>query len=303
MRPDSGTCVALLALTSALGAQSVPVTKFTMHAFSMTKGDGGALDTKEDWTANVVRMGRRRGRMDIVAGGTDEFKTGDYILFDSTDAIAVRPSTRQFFVIGDMEPPPIAELPEFGDMGPPPKAVSTMTFAVDSLGAGEMIDERPTRVWRLTTTHSSSLDPKTAPAGMAIPAMTTTVVIQNWYVDAPPMAAIWYGPDANAPHVADSVMMTLSAASRAALSRWPKDKLIVRSHEKFTSSMSDAPFPFPGFNSESTTDITGITQGVVAESFVILPDGFSEVAAPQPDGAPPGKLSASHGAKWRSVRR
>jgi hypothetical protein len=280
---------------SVAAAQAVPVTKYTLRSSLLMRNDGDPSIDSSRWTATIVQAADKRGRMDIVDGFDREFKKGDYVLFDSAGAIVVRPATKQFYQYGALESEPPPEIESLAGTMPTP--TRKHSFKVDSLGAGETIDGRPTHVWKITYTTSTSMDPKSLPAGMEFPTMTSTMVTQLWIANAPAMPHTPFGPFEGTPDVRAQLFKMLSAEARAALRRFPKGKLILRSRQ--ASSMSSGG-PIPGWKSESSVDVVGAAQTTVASSLFVLPADYVEIASPMPEGIPQHKPTADHGAKWRA---
>src|SRR5947208_3253589 len=73
----------------------VPGLAYTLRSSSTSSNPMGA-GMNEAWSANVV-YAAGRGRMDMLEGSRSQiFTAGDYVLFDSAEAIVVHPATKTF---------------------------------------------------------------------------------------------------------------------------------------------------------------------------------------------------------------
>src|SRR5450759_705201 len=135
---------------------TVPSSSYTMHVVeSGLHSEGVSGAGKSEWTARVV-WAAGRGRMDLVGGSrTQLLAEGDYLLFDRTGSITVRPSAKVFFS------PPMnvadSNLSAGGATGIV-ASIHDIEGSLDTLGPGEHIAGLPTARYRLKVRYAVAVD-------------------------------------------------------------------------------------------------------------------------------------------------
>jgi len=148
MRSILGSCVArtiALSTTFALAAaaQTARGTTSAMHIKIAAVGDGPmatAMKAQQAEWRGVTTSVANRGRVDIVEGAQPPLmQQGDYMLFEGTDAIVVKPAEKSFVLLQS------AQLGGRAMLGGLQITLNNAVAKLDTLGPGETIDGRPTQ--------------------------------------------------------------------------------------------------------------------------------------------------------------
>jgi hypothetical protein len=297
--------VALLVLASALVSQSVqaqktepprlssPGTAYTVSSTGASGPLGGGLrstgpSTLQNYIGHVV-FANGRGRMNIVEGGVETlFGKGDYLLFDSTDVLVVRPRSHEFLTIPrDMAGKSMERLSAMGLH----IAVADEKVTLDSIGVGDTIAGIPTRHFRMTVAFNVAMD-----AGMMQQRLGTESVTDYWVSSSPiippnPLLrvnGIAVGPATTG--IFRSLSMKVdSVAARMGTMAALKTKSI-------THLITG---PGAAIETQQLYEVSDIVRRDVDDDLLILPSGYTAVALPG-DDATPATLD-SIAARWRTV--
>lgn len=234
-----------------------------------------------------VSFAEGRGRMDIVEGGVEQlFSKGDYLLFDSSDVLVVRPAQREFFAIPrDIASRGIAQLQALGAR----ITVSDERVTLDSLGPGDTISGVPTRHYRMTVGFNLSMD-----AGIIQQRLGTENVIDYWVASSPviPPNPLLRANGFAMGAVTVGAFTTLSAKVDSAAAKMGNlAALKTRSVTRLNTG--------PGTMVETQQDyeVSEIEHRDVDEKMLILPPGLKAMVLPGVGGDAAGVDSL--GAKWR----
>lgn len=226
-----------------------------------------------------------RGRLDITDGGIDNlFSKGDYLLFDSTDAVIVHPAQRQFMVVSAATPNEmLARLESLGVE----LRLSDEKVALDSLGPGDTIVGTPTRRFRLTMAFNMAMD-----AGALQQRLGSETVTDYWVGVVPGLPS---NPLLRSNGIAGAGLIgmfkTLSARVDS-LSRRMGHTVALRTVS--TTRINAGPGQM--IESRQSSEVADLKRAPVDPALLVLPSSF--VAVPLP-GAPP--ASAADGAKWKAA--
>ncbi len=300
--------VPALILWAALSGATAPYTTapgmtYTIHGTTVPNGSGPMATAMEaqrsDWTGVVV-FSDGRGRMDIVEGASRPmFEKGDYVLFDATDFIVVKPEARNFF--GFHPDQAMRAIAAFG----PKIAISNTKVSLDTLGAGEALDGHPTQHYRLNASYTMTMDMSALgemPDGMAPPPMDAEMSMEYWFADIPnfppnPFVKMASGMASGEPTVGAGFMSALTNSLSAARDGMPVSKAPL----KTTASTRISAGPGMTSGTDNTVVITGVKETSVDMARLLLPDGYTETQMAglenMPGAAP---LSKDSGAKWRA---
>jgi hypothetical protein len=170
------SATAIVTLASATWPPSaVPGIGYTIRVSSRPRGgrQGGVLPvgpSNWNWTGNVVVTGGR-GRVDIAEGGAQGlFGEGDFMLFDATDFLIVRPGSKEYIALpgsglgGGLEM--LRAMPNLR------VEVGDLKVAVDKIGTGDTIAGYSTQHYRITTGYIVSIDAAFIQQAMALESTT-----------------------------------------------------------------------------------------------------------------------------------
>jgi hypothetical protein len=108
------------------------------------------------------------------------FDKGDFMLFDSTDYIIVRPATKTFFAIPTDMGKRVADATAGAGGMAPKMTLTNVTVTLDTLGAGEVVAGLATQHYRLSINYTMTIDMSALgadAANFAPPPMVTTSTI------------------------------------------------------------------------------------------------------------------------------
>jgi hypothetical protein len=270
---------------------TIPGTSYTVSATGASGPLGGGFNSSgttslQNYIGHVV-FAAGRGRMDIVEGGVETlFGKGDYLLFDSTDVVVVRPGSRTYVAI----PRDIASrgMDRLGSMGVR-IAVTDEKATLDSISVGDTVAGISTRHFRMTVAFNIAMD-----AGFIQQRLGTESVIDYWVSSSPvipPNPLLRANGFAVGP-MTGGMFKSLSAkvdsvAARMGTMAALKTKSVTRL------------ITGPGAQTETQQiyEVSEIASRDVDEQLLILPSGFTAVGLPGETV----RVSApdSISAKWR----
>ena len=174
------SATAILTLVAAAWPpKSAPGLGYTIRVSSRPKGGGGGgRQAREmsmgpgnwNWTGSVVASGGR-GRVDITDGGAEGlFGQGDYMLFDASDFLIVRPSSKEY--IGLPSAGLSGGLEMLRTMPNVRVEVSDLKVEMARVGAGDTVAGQTTQHYRLTSGYIVSIDAGFLQQAMAIESTT-----------------------------------------------------------------------------------------------------------------------------------
>jgi len=270
-----------------------PGTAYTVSSTGASGPLGGGLrstgaTTVQNYIGHVV-FANGRGRMNIVEGGVETlFGKGDYLLFDSTDVLVVRPRSHEFLTI----PRDIASrsMERLGAMGVH-IAVADEKVTLDSLGPGDTISGIPTRHFRMTVAFNVAMD-----AGMMQQRLGTESVTDYWVSSAPiipPNPLLRVNGFAVGP-MTTGIFRSLSLKVDSAAARM--GTMAALKTKSVTHLITG---PGAAIETQQLYEVSDIARRDVDDDLLILPSGYSGVALPG-DDAPSAALD-SIAARWRTV--
>lgn len=305
---------AVVGLTAAASPRAtspranLPGMTYTMRSSAAPVGDGPGAAAMRASLANytgVVVFAAGRGRMDITEGSQPQmFEQGDYVLFDSSDYIIVRPSEKHFFTMPTEAIGAASNAMEATGMK---MSAKNVTVSLDTLGPGDPLDGLATQHYRINQAYTMVIDMSGLGmdlGGMTPPPMDAKTTMEYWYADVPevlpnPFAGMATGMKggASSPTPAGGMMGFMKEVSdkmeivQAAL---PKGKVAV----KTVSSMRMS--GMMGMGMDMTMEISGIKKIDVDPTQLALPDEFTQIAMPGMEAlGSTTPLPADGGAKWR----
>ena len=268
-------------------------TSYTVSATGASGPLGGSLratgaTTLQNYIGHVV-FARGRGRMDVVEGGVETlFGKGDYLLFDSTDVMIVRPATREFLIIPrDVASRSMERLSAMGMH----IAVADEKVALDSVSVGDTVAGLPTRHYRMTVAFNVAMD-----AGVFQQRLGTESVIDYWVSAAPsipPNPLLRANGFAVGP-VVGGMFRSLSMKVDSVAARMGSMSAL---KTKATTRLLTG--PGAAVETQQMYEISNIARRDVDDDLLILPRGYSAVAFPG-DDAQPAMLDSAAG-KWRQL--
>jgi hypothetical protein len=280
--------VALVGLAAfTLPRATVPGFTYTITSHSGRAGPAaemlarlGRADTLNGWTGVVVVAMAGRGRMDVTAGGQrDVFQKGDYMLFDNTDFIVVRPSIATYFIFPSRTS--TAAFAKEALAAPRGMSISMsvddVKVALDTLGRDSLAGVAGMH-YRIT--NGFTMNSTMGMAGSVEPPrqMTTTATYDFWFGDAPPLPG--------------NVVLTVTAPSVSVLPATPTfNELTTRLTAARAGLPADKMFLRSATSTVSTgmgmTNVSGDTISVSAVQAVdvdldrlVLPNGYRAARIP-----------------------
>jgi hypothetical protein len=249
-----------------------------------------------DWTGIAI-VALNRGRIDIIEGGLPGFfSKGDYILFDGSDAIAVRPEEKSFMRLFPGDQDSISPLTNPTSVK---TTVSNSKVTIDSLLLPETIEGRRTSHYRVRSTYVVTIDVSNV-AGLETIAPRSTEIEQTtdyYYADLPefPQVALSGAPYSPPQLRAPSYVRDLTVQLSATISKLPKDKMSLRTVATTRMESGDM-----SSLRETTTEIIQMRSHDADTAKLLLPSDYRQVPVPgakERAGFPgPG---ADAGEKWR----
>lgn len=268
---------------------------YTAHLVSVSRGEGAPfsrLAGRTDWTARVF-FAAGRGRVDFVAGNA-LLKAGDFVLFDSTDAVVVRQASKTYSAI----PANFFERLMQPGMS---VTVKNIKSSLDTLGPASVIAGQPTKHYRLQQRFVMAIDMgDDADADEDLPGMHTESTTEYWLGHIAGLPTDATSPRIDVPAIAPGhVLGDRDVRQKAAMTLLPKASIALRI---VATSKTTFPPVTSVLNTIDTTEISDIKRADIDLSQLVIPDGFTEAHAPGlPEAQPPGGQTADVGAKWRTI--
>lgn len=276
-------------IASALPAQSsdtIAGLRYTMTVTTAVRGSSGGAPRK--FVARVIEAAGR-GRMDIVEGTFGaEFGIGDYLLFDSTEFVIVRPGSREFTVV----PAGLAtrSMEMLQAIPGVHLTVGNVTVSLDTIRRVDTIQQLPTRHYRLGIAYEIALD-----AGIMTDTISTDVRSDFWMADLPGFPPSPFsqfttaGGGATGP--LKQMLDTVTAAAGALRRGVPvKSVSISRMREGKSAPVE----------TEQTMDVTDYRRAAVDAARLVLPPDYRETPMPGLEALPAVPRAPSDSVKWRT---
>jgi hypothetical protein len=294
-------------LASALVAQSVlaqksgpprlssPGTAYTVSSTGASGPLGGGLrsngpSTLQNYIGHVV-FANGRGRMNIVEGGVETlFGKGDYLLFDSTDVLIVRPRSHEYLTVPrDIASKSMERLSAMGMH----IAVADEKVALDSIGisAGDTIAGIPTRHFRMTVAFNVAMD-----AGIMQQRLGTESVTDYWVSSSPvipPNPLLRVNGFAAGP-MSGGMFRSLSMKVDSVAARM--GTMAALKTKSVTHLITG---PGAAIETQQLYEVSDIARRDVDDDLLILPSGYAAVALPGDEATPAAQDSVA--ARWRSL--
>ncbi|HYC49896.1 MAG TPA: hypothetical protein VEB19_02185, partial [Gemmatimonadaceae bacterium] len=218
----------------------------------------------QKWSAVVSSLGLR-SRMDITDGSQPMmWDTGDFVLMDSSAQIIVRPAARTYTVISLAHQVSTEAADSLGIK----MSLTDVQLSLDSLGAGEAIDGRPTLHYRMKMAFTLAVD-----AGIDEDMSTKSEsTMDYWLVKLPESLGTRVDNDfLNRGKPPLPMMAELWTRLGTLMNSLPRDLTTVRSHAsvRATNSMSSTVV-------EHKTNVSNISFGNVDTALFALPEDFRE---------------------------
>ena len=292
MRSTLGSHVArTIALSTmfafAAAAQPARGTTFGMHVKITAVGDGPmatAMQAQQAEWRGVATSVANRGRIDIVEGGQPPLiQQGDFMLFEGADAIVVRPTDKSFVMLQ------LAQMGNRALLGGLQITLKNIVTKLDTLGAGETIEGRPTQRYRLSASYEMTM---AAMAGG--PPISTTQTSDYWFAAIPDVPATPFNKTAGSDGRVVGPMAELADKVTAATAGLPREGMIVR---HVTSSRITMAGTTAGI--DNTTEISNLKKADVDLDRLVLPSGLTQRTLPGLP-APDSTSSAAAETKWRT---
>lgn len=292
MRRSRRLPVAALVLATAIvrgaGAQSpptIPGLRYTMTITTVPHGSTADGVKTQRLIAHVLEAAGR-GRMDIIDGTFGEgFGKGDYLLFDSTEFLIVRPGSREFSQVpAGLATKSIEMLQSLPGVQ---VAVNDVKVSLDTIRRVDTIENLPTRHYRLAVAYDIALD-----AGVMKESIATEVRSDFWMADIPgfppsPFSQVTVGGGAGKGALKE--MMDKVAAAAGALRRGVPVKSVSVSRMIEGSG--------PPVETEQTMQVSGYQRTPVDQTLLMLPTDYRETSMPGLEDLP--GVSSESDAKWR----
>jgi len=207
---------------------------------------------------------------------------GDYMLFEGTDAIVVKPAEKSFVLLQS------AQLGGRAMLGGLQITLNNAVAKLDTLGPGETIDGRPTQHYRLSATHEMTM----AAAGGG-PPITTRQTSDYWIAAIPDFPATPFNKTTAQDTRTAGPMAELAEKLAAATAGLPRGGVVVRQLTSTRITMSGM-----AAGTDNTTEISDIKKADVDLDRLVLPSGFTQRTLP---GLPPVDSTSSAAVeKWRT---
>ena len=279
--------------TRALAAQSpdaIPGLSYTMTVTTTPYGAAAAsaAGAAQKVIARVTEAAGR-GRIDVLEGTFGAgFGKGDYMLFDSTDFVIVRPGSKEFTPVpGGLETKSIEMLQSLPGVQ---LSVGNVKVSLDTIRRVDTIQGLPTRHYRLAIAYDIALD-----AGVLKETITTDVRSDFWMADLPgfpptPFSQVTAGAGGGGGSALGDLIAKVNSAT-AALHRGVPLKSV--SISRMTEGAA------PPTEIEQTNVVSDYEPAMVDASRLMLPPGYTVAPMPGMENFPGATPSADAAAKWR----
>ncbi|HEY4305349.1 MAG TPA: hypothetical protein VGM82_12815 [Gemmatimonadaceae bacterium] len=252
---------------------------YDAHVSSASVGNGAP---SFGWVARILHDGRR-GRVDFVSG-VAPLHTGEYVLFDTTGAVLVRPASKTFAPLQNNS------LERFLQPGME-LSIADVTQSLDTATSNG-----PARHFRLTQRYATVV--QIHAANNPSIRLETSSTVDYWLTRAEGVAAACASPFIDPPPVASGrVLMPWILRQRAAAALLPQGLLATTT---VFHSETSSPGGGPTIATSDSVAISGLHSVVISPADLLLPDDFKPSVIPglpmQP--ATPGGTSDA-GAHWR----
>jgi hypothetical protein len=226
-----------------------------------------------------------RGRLDITEGGADQlFGKGDYILFDTSDVVIVRPRTKDFMPLPrDLGKSGMDQLAATGVK----LSVTDVKVTMDSIGGSDTVAGQPTRHYRMTIAFNMSID-----AGFVQQGVGTESTTDYWVATVPglPGNPLLRANAMGAPLTVGGIFAELSHKVDSAAKRMGG---AVALKTKTVGKVVQGPGAV--LTTEQSSDVSNIRHEDVDVGLLVLPEGYVPAAYPGSDKP----AAPDAGAKWR----
>ena len=237
-----------------------------------------------------------RGRIDVLEGTFGAgFGKGDYMLFDSTEFVIVRPGSKEFTPVpGGLETKSIEMLQSLPGVQ---LTVANVKVSLDTIRRVDTIEGLPTRHYRLAIAYDIALD-----AGVMKETIGTSVQSDFWMADLPgfpptPFSQVTAGTGgggasggAGGSGALKELVAKVNSAT-AALHRGVPLKSV--SLSRMTEGAG------PPTEMEQTNVVSDYMPAMVDASRLMLPSGYTAAPMPGMENFPGATVSDDAGAKWR----
>jgi hypothetical protein len=259
---------------------------YTVRVTSSRRAAGAATASPGEGYVGHGIFAANRGRLEIVEGAADPvFKSGDYVLFDTSDLIVVHPATRDFVAVPrDSTLPALDSLAALGVQ----VTLSDVKVTLDSISAGDTVAGFPTMHYRMTTGFNMTVD-----AAIMVQRVGTESVTDYWVALVPglPNNPLLRANGIPGSEYLGSMFRELSRRIDSVSARMGST---VALRAKTVSRLMDGPGQTTTV--EQTSEVSDIARQTVDESLLVLPPDYAQVAPPGLMRAPvPGAA-----AKWRT---
>lgn len=283
----------LAAGVRAAGAQApgtIPGSSYTMTVTTTPRGAAGSGGSAQHVIARVTEAAGR-GRIDVLEGTFGAgFGKGDYILFDSTEFVIVRPGSREFTPVpGGLETKSIEMLQSLPGVQ---LSVGNVTVSLDTIVRVDTVEGFATRHYRLAIAYDISLD-----AGVMKETIATDVRTDFWIADLPgfpptPFSQVTAGANGrgNAEGPLKELMAKVNSAT-APLHRGVPLKSVSVSRMREGSG--------PASEMEQTSIVSDYKRTPVYDVLLVLPAGYTVAPMPGMEGVAGVAAAGDPGAKWR----